>query len=65
MSPALKLAGGVVKPPLYAGMVPSALPAFSAPTWVNWFPSFAASEASTAAWAGPVRAIAREAAIRV
>ena len=34
-------------------MVPSALPAFSAPTRVRLVPSFLASSALTAAWAVP------------
>src|SRR5678816_1064593 len=49
-SPGLKPAGAVVRPPLYAGMVPAALPAFSAPTAVSVVPSVLASSAETA-WA--------------
>jgi hypothetical protein len=47
-----KLGGGVVRPPVYAGMVPSLLPAFSAPNGVSSAPSFLASSAVTAACAG-------------
>src|SRR3954469_2298478 len=49
-SPGLKPAGAVVRPPLYAGMVPAALPAFSAPTAVSVVPRALASSAVTA-WA--------------
>src|SRR5689334_4468981 len=40
-------------PPSHAGMVPSALPFFSAPTGVSVLPSWAALSALTAAWAKP------------
>ena len=42
-----------VMPPSHAGIEPSALPAFSAPSGVSSAPSFAASEADAAAAAGP------------
>src|SRR5690606_39260813 len=45
-------------PPSQAGMVPAALPAFSAPTGVSSRPSLAASSALTAAWAMPVASTA-------
>src|SRR6266496_2941339 len=48
-SPFLQLAGGVVSPPVYSGIVPSLLPAFSAPTAVSVVPSCLASSADTAA----------------
>src|SRR5688572_16022487 len=40
-------------PPSHAGMVPAALPAFSAPTGVSVPPSWAALSPLTAAWAKP------------
>jgi hypothetical protein len=40
-------------PPLNSGMVPSLLPARSAPTAVSSLPSLAASASDTAAWAPP------------
>src|SRR5690606_13943839 len=45
-------------PPSQAGMVPAALPPFSAPTGVSSRPSLAASSALTAAWAMPVASTA-------
>src|SRR5690606_39279936 len=51
-------AGGLVMPPSQAGMVPAALPAFSAPTGVSSPPSLAASSGLTAAWAMPVASTA-------
>ena len=48
-SPALYPAGGVVRPPVYSGIVPALLPAFSAPIGVSVVPSFLASSAVTAA----------------
>ena len=48
----LEAAGGVVSPPVYAGMVPSLLAAFSAPIGVSVVPSCLASSADTAASAG-------------
>ena len=46
--PALKSPGGLM-PPVYSGMVPSLLPAFSAPMGVSVVPSCLASSADTAA----------------
>jgi hypothetical protein len=54
--PALNSAGGVVSPPLYSGIVPAALPAFSAPTAVSVAPSFFASSGVTAAPTPPLNA---------
>src|SRR6185437_6151783 len=43
-------------PPSHAGMVPAALPAFSAPMGVSVVPSFASSDAVSCAEAGSARA---------
>ena len=50
----MKPAGGVVRPPSHAGMVPSLLPAFSAPTGVIVVPSESTSAWVALAHAGPV-----------
>ncbi|MNP72006.1 hypothetical protein D3C76_1684690 [compost metagenome] len=55
----------MVRPPWYSGMLPSALPAFSAPTAVRVVPSFAATSGDTAAWATLVKATERLAASSV
>src|SRR5437016_10548976 len=47
--PLTKPGGGVVSPPVYSGIVPSLLPAFSAPKGVSVVPSCLASSALTAA----------------
>ena len=54
--PTLKPATGLVMPPSHAGMVPAALPAFSAPTGVRVVPSLAMSAADISAAAGMARA---------
>src|SRR4051812_17465598 len=50
--PFLNDAGASLRPPVYSGMVPSLLPAFSAPTAVSVVPSCFASSADTAAKEG-------------
>src|SRR5450755_4384096 len=45
-----------VRPPSHAGMVPAALPAFSAPMGVSVVPSLARSLAESSAAAGSVKA---------
>jgi hypothetical protein len=51
--PGTKFGGGVVKPPVYGGIVPSALPAFSAPKGVRVVPNLAASSLVTVPNANP------------
>src|SRR6478736_7731815 len=55
--PGLNSAGGVVRPPVHAGIVPSLLPACSAPTGVSVVPRALASSAVMAAFA-PAAAVA-------
>ena len=64
-SPGLKPAGGVVRPPVYSGIVPALLPGFSAPIGVRVVPSFLASSAVTPACARPLKASASAAAVRL
>src|SRR4029077_6206449 len=59
--PALKSAGALM-PPVYSGIVPSLLPAFSAPTAVSVVPICLASSAETAANAAPLKIAAKLAA---
>src|SRR5690606_4281068 len=47
--PFFRGAASVERPPVHSGMVPSALPALSAPNGVSEVPSFAASSGDTAA----------------
>ncbi len=61
--PAWNPAGGLM-PPVYSGIVPSLLPAFSAPTAVSDVPSCLASSAETAANALPAASDAMASAIR-
>src|SRR5690349_12056186 len=58
-----KPAGGVVRPPVYSGIVPSLLPALSAPTRVRVVPSLLASSAVTAACNAPACAASTAATI--
>src|SRR5215813_1366379 len=53
--PFLNEAGGSFNPPVYSGIVPSLLPAFSAPTAVRVVPICFASSAETAASAPVAR----------
>src|SRR5215471_14648329 len=57
--------GIVVSPPVYSGIVPSLLPAFSAPTAVSVVPSCLASSAEIAAHAAGANAAASAATIKV
>src|SRR4030095_15780956 len=56
---------GALIPPLYSGIVPSLLPAFSAPTGVSVVPSCLASSAGTAASAPVLKIAAKPAASNV
>ncbi|MNY56133.1 hypothetical protein D3C86_1921790 [compost metagenome] len=49
----------MVSPPVHAGILPSALPAFSAPNGVNFVPSCAACSAVTAANADTLNSAGR------
>ncbi|MOA52583.1 hypothetical protein D3C78_1759050 [compost metagenome] len=52
------------RPPVQAGMLPSALPAISAPMGVRFLPSCAASSAGTAAMVAADRAVREKAPAR-